>query len=70
MRTKDYKDSQIPIYDGYGGQDGSQYSVTVVSLDVLRHIQQLSSYWWRVWVPMVAFETGRFRLLALTHSAG
>ena len=66
----DYFYEQIPVYDGYGGQDGPQYSVTVVYLDVLHHIQQVSSYWWRVWVPMVAFETGRFRLLALTHRAG
>ena len=66
---ENYTSQQIPVYDGYGRQDGSQYSVTVVSLDVLCRIQQLSSYWWRVWVPMVAFETGRFRLLALTHRA-
>ena len=34
----------IRVYDRYGGQGGSQYSVTVVSLDVLRHIQQLPSF--------------------------
>jgi len=61
---------QISVYDGYGGQDGSQYSVMVVYLDVLCRIHQLSSYWWRVWVPMVVFEAGCLRLLASTHSAG